>query len=492
VKNYRFITVLVLIVLIGIAVCLYIPHRLVQVTNPPPTSQTEEDDDGQDSTIKAVDAVKKLAGGVNDVSGTVVDVTGQLVAVQEPGSMTVWTVYFSNPIPRDVQPGKTISVHGQFREGLIYAKTIQITGGNAWAAPVQPSEPTNRIQHILFLIQENHSFDNYFGTYPGADGFPAGIKVPLRPGDPQAVAPFHFTFPMSHDNDHSWDTAHAAYNGGKMNGFVSAERTLDTMGYYDGRDLPNYWAYARHFTLDDHFFSSLMGPSLPNHLYTVAAQSGGETRNRIKPPKGEYDFPTMAELLENAKVPWKYYEGKSNPHSFWLWNPLPGFKSFKENSSLMAHLVPNTDYFKDLRNGTLPSVSWIVPNIRESEHPPLNIQLGMWYTTDFINALMKSPYWKNTLLVVTWDDYGGFYDHVPPPNVDKYGYGFRVPAIVISPYAKAGYVDHTEYDFTSVLRTIENQFNLQPLTTRDSKANDLHKSLNLSQRPLPPFLITKP
>ncbi|WCK52597.1 alkaline phosphatase family protein [Aneurinibacillus sp. Ricciae_BoGa-3] len=490
-KHYRFITVFTIILLIGIALYLYLPYRHVQVTNPSKSSQSEEDD-GEDSPIKTVEAIKQLAGGVNDVSGTVVDVTGQLIAVQEPGNMTVWTVYSSNAIPRNVQPGKTISVHGQFRNGLIYGNTIQITGGKAWPEPVKPAETTNGIQHILFLIQENHSFDNYFGTYPGADGFPAGIEVPMRPGDPQSVAPFHFTFPMSHDNDHSWDTAHSAYNGGKMNGFISAERTLDTMGYYDGTDLPNYWSYAKHFTLDDHFFSSLMGPSLPNHLYTVAAQSGGETRNRLIPPQGEYDFPTVAELLENAKIPWKYYEGKSNPHSFWLWNPLPGFKSFKENSNLMSHLVPNTDYFKALRNGTLPSVAWIVPNIRESEHPPFNVQIGMWYTTDFVNALMKSPYWKNTLLVLTWDDYGGFYDHVPPPNVDKYGYGFRVPAIVISPYAKAGYVDHTQYDFTSVLHTIENRFHLKSLTTRDSEANDLGQSLNFAQRPLPPFLITKP
>jgi phospholipase C len=235
-----------------------------------------------------------------------------------------------------------------------------------------------------------------------------------------------------------------------------------------------------------------MGPSLPNHLYAVAAQSGGDTRNRLAPPDDGYNFATLAELLENAAVSWKYYDGRINPRSFWLWNPLPGFKAFRRSRRLMAHLVTNDEYFRDLRRGTLPAVAWIVPNPLESEYPPTGIQLGMWYTTAFINSLMKSTYWQDTLLVLAWDDYGGFFDHVPPPQVDRYGYGPRVPAILISPYARAGYVDHTRYDFTSVLRTIENRFDLPPLTSRDAEANDLSGGLDLTQAPLPPALITGP
>src|SRR5216684_5350608 len=140
---------------------------------------------------------------------------------------------------------------------------------------------------------------------------------------------------------------------GKMDGFIPAEKSTDTMGYYDGTDIPNYWAYAQHFTLADHFFSSLAGPSLPNHLYTVAAQSGGVVRNLSKPPTGGFNFPTMADLLGAYNVGWKYYDG-ANPQAFGLWNPFPGFKEFMGNQDLRKHLVGNDELFRDLRNGTLP------------------------------------------------------------------------------------------------------------------------------------------
>jgi phospholipase C len=274
-----------------------------------------------------------------------------------------------------------------------------------------------------------------------------------------------------------------------MDQFIPAEKSVDTMGYYDGTDIPNHWAYAQHFTLCDHFFSSLAGPSLPNHLYMVAAQSGGVVDNLKNPPTGGFNFPTMAELLGAHQVGWKYYIGM-DPQAFHLWNPLAGFKSFMSSQELRSHLVSSDQYFRDLRDGTLPAVAWIVPNFDESEHPPADIQVGMWYVTDLVNALMKSPYWQNTALVITWDDYGGFYDHVAPPQVDQYGLGPRVPALIVSPYAHAGFVDHTPYEFCSVLHFIEDQFKLPPLTARDHQANDLGMTLDPAQRPLAPFLIS--
>ena len=317
--------------------------------------------------------------------------------------------------------------------------------------------------------------------------------MPLRPGGPPAVTPFHLsTLRLTQDLSHSWKTAHAAINGGKMDGFIEAEGSKDTVGYYDRSDIPNYWAYAERFTLADHFFSSLTGPSLPNHLYIVAAQSGGLVKNLREPPEEGFNFSTMAELLGASGISWKYYEGGADPEDFGLWNPLPGFKTFMNSKELMSHLVENTEYFHDLREGRLPAVAWIVPNFAESEHPPADIQIGMWYVTAFVNALVKSPYWQNSMLVITWDDYGGFYDHVPPPQTDDYGYGPRVPAIIISPYSQAGLVDHTEYDFTSVLRFIEDRFTLSPLTDRDKNANSLKQSLKLTQQPLTPFLIKEP
>jgi phospholipase C len=426
------------------------------------------------------------------VEGTVLDVTGQLVAVQATKDHTIRLVRLSGAVPPEIAPGKTVAVRGQLRRGLITQPTLRVTGGAAWPTPTTSPQPAGRIDHILFLIQENHTFDNYFGTYPGAEGFPPGVKLPLRPGMRPAVAPFHFASPLTHDMSHEWEAARAAYDGGKMDGFISAENSLDTMGYYDATDIPNYWAYARAFTLADQFFSSLQGPSLPNHLYTVAAQSGGVVRNYLHAPEQGFDFPTMFDLLGASQVSWKYYDGRANPQAYGLWNPLPAFKAFRGSTELRAHLVGNAQYFRDLRDGQLPSVAWIVPNPPESEHPPHEIQVGMWYVTAVVNALMKSPYWQNTALVITWDDYGGFYDHVPPPQVDKFGYGPRVPALIISPYARAGFVDHTPYEFCSVLRFIENRFQLPPLTARDHEANSLELSLDLGQRPLPPLLISAP
>ncbi len=435
------------------------------------------------------------------VEGTVLDITGPLVAIFGSVGHVIRVAYGTRNLPSDLMPGKTVKASGQFEKGLLYANDIKVTGGTAWRPPTTLSAPSGQIEHILFLIQENHSFDNYFGTYPGADGFPKGIKVPAEPGGEPFIVPFHFTFDLTHDLPHSWESAHAAIHGGKNDGWIMAEQSLDTMGYYDRTDIPNYWAYADHYTLCDQFFSSLAGASLPNHLYAVAAQSGEIINNdylRGKPTGEGIKFQSLAELLDSANVTWKYYRGENpkprgaHPKKFDLLNPLPGFKSFMKSKKLMTHLVSTTEYFRDLCEGTLPSVAWIVPTIKESEHPPEDIHVGMWYVTSCINALMKSPYWKNTVLVVTWDDYGGFYDHVAPPQVDKYGYGPRVPAIVISPFARAGFIDKTRYDFTSVLRFIEDRFNLRPLTPRDRLANSIEKSLDLSQQPLNPFLIKAP
>lgn len=423
------------------------------------------------------------------ITGTIVDVTGNLVAVRDGDNQTIRVVSVSDTQLTGLVPGKTVEADGTASGGLIIAGNIKITGGSPWPETSTPSEPSGQINHILFLIQENHTFDSYFGTYPGAEGLPKGIKVPLQPGGTPTIAPFHFTRELTHDMPHRWAAAHAAMDGGKMDGFVQAERSRDTMGYYDGADLPNYWAYAGQFILADNFFSSLAGPSLPNHLYTVAAQSGGLVKNQPQPPAEGFDFVTMAELLGASEISWKYYDGGPDPKSFGYWNPLPGFKTFMDSEKLRSHLVDNTEYFRDLREGGLPAVAWIIPNTAESEHPPADVQLGMWYVTSIVNALMKSPYWQNSVLIITWDDYGGFYDHVPPPEVDKYGYGPRVPAIIVSPYAQPGFIDHTLYDFTSVLRFIEDRFNLKPLTERDKNANNLAQSLNLKQQPLSPFLI---
>ena len=445
----------------------------------------------QPSPAKKTKTAKKTAP-VNSMTGVVVDITGHLVAVQNITDNTIYLASISGNLPPDLAPGMVVSVGGSYSQGFIHASTINIINKTtAWPAVTTPAQAPGHIDHILFLIQENHSFDNYFGTYPGANGLPAGWLVPLKPGGPPTMPPFHFTYYLRGDLDSNAETARAAIDGGKMDNWIPAERTMDTLGYYDGSDIPNYWAYAKQFTLADNFFSSFAGPTLPNRLYTLAAQSGGVSKNQTAAPKGGFTFPTLADQLRIANVSWSYYTGGKSGQ-FGTSNPLPGFTQFMQDPRLMAHMVQNTAFFRDLRDGTLPSVAWIAPNALESERPTADIHVGMWYVTALTNALMKSPYWKNTLLVVTWSDYGGFYDHVTPPQVDASGYGPRVPALMISPYARAGFVDHTLYDFTSVLRSIEKRFNLQPMTSRDRQANTLADGLDMTQTPRQPFLITAP
>lgn len=378
-----------------------------------------------------------------------------------------------------------------------------------------------KINHVIWIIQENRSFDHYFGTYPGADGPPPDTCLPVLPGSTQCVKPSHMPKGQpAYDLLHDWDTLHAAYDHGKMDGFVWAEGTNLTMGYYDERDIPNYWNYARHFTLCDHFFSSQMGYSLPNHTYTVAAQSGGlivnvanlkELEDVMDDPDG-FSFASMAGLMSKAKVPWKYYvESQAvpkgvpmrlsptgmrlafpDPKVFNLWNPLPGFKEVREDPGQMAHLVGLQEYFEDLQKGTLPAVSWVIPDYQDSEHPvalPLN---GMWYVTKLVNALAQSRYWRDTAIFLTWDDYGGFYDHVPPPEIDAYGLGPRVPMLLISPYAKPNYISHIEYEFSSVLKFIEERWGLHHLTPRDHWANDMRDCFDFNQKPNAPVTIPIP
>jgi phospholipase C len=379
------------------------------------------------------------------------------------------------------------------------------------------------LNHFVYIIQENISFDHYFGSYPGANGIPAGVELAWTPGGTPAVAPFHLTAPnIPVDLDHSWESAHLGCDGGKMDGFLWAQSSAYywsgavptynpnlihpipesvtppptpqdwmkySLSYYDYHQIPNYWAYAMRYTLCDAFFSSLAGPSEPNHLYTVAAQSGGwigDIQQGINGQAGVYTFATMVDLLQASGISWKYYDEKPFPTQHTLWNPLPGFRNVQQNPALQKNLVHQSEFFTDVKNGTLPQVCWAVPTYGDSEHPPFSSVRGMWHVTDMVNAIMNSPYWKDTAIILVWDDFGGFYDNVVPPVVDKFGYGPRVPALVISAYAQPNYISHTAFDFTSPLKLIETRFGLAPLTARDKSAHDMLDCFNFSQTPLPP------
>lgn len=397
--------------------------------------------------------------------------------------------------------------------------------------PPTPPDTTglSKIEHFVFIIQENRSFDSYFGTYPGADGIPTGVTVPGPGGTP--IAPFHNPSPIDNGGPHAWSDAWAAINGGKMDGFVlrasvaRAEMRLDpfelsepvftpggdpasVMAYHDYREIPNYWNYARLYVLQDRMFESVKSSSLPSHLYILASQSGGYVDPYRQPEPLRYEFPEITGLLTSNKIDWKYYvtsgsldDGsgervvgaryqRRRHHAYTRLNPLPAFPSLENDPRRRRRLQDTMRFYDDAESGTLPQVSWIVPSGPVSEHGPADIRDGMAYVTGLVNAVMKGPEWDSTAIFISWDDWGGFYDHVPPPKVDEYGLGLRVPGLIISPYAKQGYIDHNTYSFDSWLRIVELRFGVPALTSRDKMANPMLDGFDFSRRARRPVFLS--
>ena len=384
-----------------------------------------------------------------------------------------------------------------------------------------------KIEHFIFIMEENQSFDHYFGTYPGADGPPKGVAL-RDPVDGTMVAPYHLTADIDFDAPHDWFNAEADINGGKMDGFLTQAYTRyaltvpsyskdpgynpkEVMGYYDGSDIPNYWNYAHLYTLQDHMFESVSAYSLASHLYMLAAQSGGYV-GTPQPYPTEFDFPEITELLANDNITWNYYvtsgttldaQGRAigsasdqanDPDQFTLWNPLPAFPKVQNDETQRVRMVDTAQFYSDADAGTLPSVSWICPFFLNplSDHPAFKggTRTVMAYVTGLVNAVMQGPNWESSAIFISWDDWGGYYDHVAPPKVDNYGFGLRVPSLVISPYARQGYIDHRIYSFDSWLKTLERRFGIQPMTNRDKKALDMTACFDFSQKPRAPFVMS--
>jgi phospholipase C len=388
---------------------------------------------------------------------------------------------------------------------LISAGIASIAPVRAAAAEVTPNTP---IEHLVVLMQENHSFDNYFGTYPGAEGFPPDTCVPVDPfaeAKSECVAPYHISDRPIVDPDHSVDTALLQHNRGAMDGFIYAlnARHQDgtiAMGYYDERDIPYYWNVADEYVLFDHFFSSAWGDTVWNHMFWFSA-APGSAENHL-PPDGVGDLPTIFDRLEQQGVSWKVYvrnydptltyrshqEGGNRPAQVSRL-PLLNIPRYLDDPNLFSHIVDLDDYFTDLETDTLPAVSFIIP-FGASEHPPGSVQAGQRWVKSLVSALVRSPSWFSSAFMLTYDDWGGWYDHVPPPQVDGYGYGFRVPALLVSPYAKRGYIDSTQLDFTSILKFIEENYGLEPLTERDAQANSIENAFDFSQPPRQPEFLS--
>ncbi len=419
----------------------------------------------------------------------------------------------------------------------------------------------HKIKHVVIIMQENRSFDQYFGTYPGANGIPAGVCVP----DPQnggCVKPFHDSADRNYGGPHSANNATADINGGQMNGFVGqAERgqrctgtnpncnqcppdqqglpvqpskCIDVMGYHDAREIPNYWKYAQDYVLQDRMFEPNASWSLPEHLFQVSEWSAFCTdplnpfscTNALQDPNPSdgtphYAWTDMTYLLHKQSVSWGYYVFNGSepdcendaavscapvaqgPKTPGIWNPLPSFETVIQDGQL-GNVQSLSNFYLAAQNGTLPAVSWIDPNGKVSEHPTALVSAGQTYVTGLINAIMRSPDWSSTAIFLSWDDWGGFYDHVVPPAVDLNGYGLRVPGIVISPYARQGVIDHQTLSHDAYNKFIEDDFlggqRLDPTTdgrpdprpdVREANPllGDLRADFNFDAAPRPPELL---
>jgi phospholipase C len=424
----------------------------------------------------------------------------------------------------------------------------------------------DKIKHIVMVFQENRSFDSYFGTFPGADGIPTDRGEPLVCNmDPQSrrcIAPYHDARDVNVGGPHNHLNAVHDINRREMDGFVGQARAvltkqcgadpnqpgcirggrIDVMGYKTGRDIPNYWAYAKNFVLQDHMFQPNTSWSLPAHLFSVSAWSAKCSRknepmscvNAVQDPgspPGEpqnrdghvpsYAWTDLTYLMHKHHVSWRYYVFKGNEpdcredgavfckshhqsaETPGIWNPLPWFTTVRENGQL-KNIQSVTNFFRAARRGALPKVSWVIPNDRVSEHPPARVSSGQAWVTSVVNAIMRGPDWKSTAIFIAWDDWGGFYDHVPPPIVDQNGYGLRVPGLMISPYARRGHIDHQTLSFDAYLKLIEDRFlrgeRLDPRTdgrpdprpsVRENAPllGNLLKEFDFKQKPRKPLLL---
>lgn len=406
----------------------------------------------------------------------------------------------------------------------------------------------HKIKHIIIMVQENRAFDSYFGTFPGVDGIPMINNTPtvcaFNSQTRKCIKPYHNSRDMHGDGPHDYNSAMIDIDKGKMDGFIKQKITSCkkntkcikdanvVMGYHDEREIPNYWTYAKEFVLQDKMFMPSLSWSLPAHLFLVSSWSakcknkdpmscnnelnGPDvlTTNKIKQynqswnlstKQPDYAWTDITYLLHENNISWAYYyeEGDNNLDWTKLVSPLPWFQTVRDNGQL-NNIRSISKFYDATKKGDLPSVSWIVAGFSHSEHPPASIKDGQAFVTKNINAIMQSPDWNNTAIFLTWDDWGGFYDHAVPPKVDENGYGLRVPGIVISPYAKKGYIDHQTLSFDGYLKFIEDAFingqRIDPKTDNRpdrrptvrenvSILGDLKRDFDFNQLPRKPLIL---
>lgn len=369
------------------------------------------------------------------------------------------------------------------------------------AAPVT-SDTTTPIKHFVYMLQGDRSFDNYFGTYPGAKGIPPGVcqKRVVTGSDEDCVEPFSLHGKNVEALGAGTVELKNQYDEGRMDGFVAAYQNQgrdgsSVMGYYDQRDLPTYWGLAERYVLFDHFFSSTMSGQRVNRSYWVSGSP---------PPPGNpkavaIDYarhPTIFDRLQAAGVDWKFYVQGYDPKQTYRTNsrttpttqpvrvPLLNYPRFLDDPALSSRIVDLSQYYRDLDSGNLPAVAYIASN-GPSERSARSIGSGQRMVTNMVGSLMVSKAWKSSAFLLSYDGSGGWYDHVRPPQVDSYGYGMRVPALLVSPYARPGHINSDVLDYTSALAFIEQNWGLAPLASRDAAATSIAGAFDFLSAPRP-------
>jgi phospholipase C len=465
-------------------------------------------------------------------------------------------------LPRRAGPISSVMLMASLGAAIVLQNalgTVSVTPADAAAE----REGIFQLDHLIFIVQENRSFDHYFGTFPGADGLSYDASVGrLRDCLPDPVlgrdsCTYHSSRLRQKGGPHNWRASAASVNGGAMDGFIAAlpqtrrwcvdrsakackrfvgpRKQPDLMSWHDEREIPNYWRYAEEFVLQDRMFAPADSWTLPAHLFLVSGWSAvcanpddpmsctsdKDLRTYGRHYYGDppvYAWTDITYLLHERGVSWAYYVGQGTcsfgpcDQALGPWgktpsgkNPLPGFRTLYETQQ-QANIRTHDEFLEAAAVGRLPSVSWIVPGNEVSEHPQSGggIHKGMAYVTELVNAVMQGPKWSSSAIFLTWDDWGGFYDHVPPTVVDQLGYGIRVPALLISPYARQGYIDHQTLTFDAYLKLIEDRFlggqRLDPATMSrpDSRPvvreevgvlGDISAGFDFAQAPRAPLIL---
>jgi phospholipase C len=429
--------------------------------------------------------------------------------------------------------------------GIILLVIFSSTSYRILNTAASPPVARTPIQHIVIIMQENHAFDNMFGTFPGLPtGFSENLTICMPDTTTQksptpCIKPWNANAKQStvqgHDISHTRTSALKAYDNGKMNGFVQNAPTCCknyTMAYYNGTVLPYYWDYAQYYTLNYQMMSSALSFSLPNHLYAVAGAAGyAATCINICSTEYNLDFPQIGETLTNAGLSWGYYQQNWNDKIDCtgqyvrgitkfstgggydgLWSGLADFTQVQKTAIECSSLGNLQDFKNAISADDLPAVSWVEPQPQNSDHPGQGTwSAGQIYVSSIINSIEQSPEWNSTVIFLTWDDWGGYYDNIVPIQLDKAGEGMRVPLIAISPYSiPSGIVEAPAYtfncsvnctstntftyihqeDFSSLLSTIEYNWNLTSLTDRDAQEPNLFYMLNFTQPLLKPLILS--